>query len=78
MDNREISRQIAREERVDVWKVDKALELLNDGNTLPFVARYRKDAHGGLDEQQLRRIQVHCNDQLLARFVVDWLLYDNP
>jgi len=58
VDNREISRQIAREERVDVWKVDKALELLNDGNTLPFVARYRKDAHGGLDEQQLRRIQI--------------------
>ena len=52
-------RSLAREEGVEVWKVDKALALLHDGNTLPFVARYRKDAHGGLDEQQLRRLQVH-------------------
>ena len=34
-----------------------AIELLDDGNTLPFIARYRKEATGGLDETQLRVIE---------------------
>lgn len=33
-----------------------AIELLDDGNTLPFIARYRKEATGALDEEQLRRL----------------------
>jgi uncharacterized protein len=37
-------------------KVAAAIELLDAGNTLPFIARYRKEATGGLDEEQLRAI----------------------
>ena len=32
------------------------IELLDDGNTLPFIARYRKEATGGLDEEQIRQV----------------------
>ena len=38
-------------------QVAGAVQLLEDGNTLPFIARYRKEATGGLDEEQLRRLQ---------------------
>jgi uncharacterized protein len=47
---------VAREERVDAWRVKGALELLTAGDTLPFVARYRKEAHGALDDVQLRAV----------------------
>ena len=39
-------------------QVSGAVQLLEDGNTLPFIARYRKEATGGLDEEQLRRLQA--------------------
>lgn len=38
-------------------QVQNAVQLLDDGNTLPFIARYRKEATSGLDELQLRQIQ---------------------
>ena len=39
-------------------QVQTAVELLEDGNTLPFIARYRKEATGGLDETALRLIEA--------------------
>ena len=36
------------------WQVEKAVELYDDGNTVPFIARYRKAATGSLDDVQLR------------------------
>ena len=36
--------------------VDAVVSLLDDGNTIPFIARYRKEATGGLDEEQIRNI----------------------
>ena len=42
-------------------KVQVTVELLDDGNTVPFVTRYRKDQTGGLDEEQIRRIQEAVN-----------------
>ncbi|KAK3233093.1 hypothetical protein CYMTET_56578 [Cymbomonas tetramitiformis] len=50
----EVAQQIGLPER----KVIGALNLLGAGNTLPFIARYRKENHGGLDEEQLRNIQA--------------------
>jgi protein Tex len=47
---------IAREERVSPRSVAAALELFDGGATIPFVARYRKEATGGLDEVKLRAI----------------------
>ena len=37
-------------------KIFAAIELLNAGNTLPFIARYRKEVTGGLDEEEIRAI----------------------
>ena len=38
------------------WQVQKVIELIDEGNTIPFIARYRKEAHGSLDDQALRQI----------------------
>lgn len=48
---------IAKRLQVSAAQVQAALELLESGNTIPFVARYRKEATGGLDEKQLRDIE---------------------
>lgn len=48
---------IARELSVKVGQVLAAVELLDAGNTIPFIARYRKEATQGLDEMQLRAIE---------------------
>ncbi len=40
------------------WQVKAALDLLADGNTVPFIARYRKEATGTLDEVQIDEIQT--------------------
>lgn len=38
------------------WQIQKVIELIDEGNTIPFIARYRKEAHGSLDDQTLREI----------------------
>ena len=47
----------ARELSIPVTRVASAAELLDAGNTIPFIARYRKEATGGLDEVQIQAIQ---------------------
>ncbi len=39
------------------WQVDCVVDLLDAGNTVPFITRYRKDQTGGLDEEQIRQIE---------------------
>ena len=56
MMNREIIAQIAIELNVKEKQVESALKLLEEGNTVPFIARYRKEATGALDEEQIRSI----------------------
>ena len=51
-----IIRQIALEIKVQDHQVKAALELLDGGATVPFIARYRKEATGGLDDIQLREL----------------------
>ena len=60
---------IARELKLDARKVIAAVELLDEGNTIPFITRYRKDATGGLDETQVRAIKetVALQKALLER-----------
>lgn len=48
---------ISKELNISSPQVAATIDLLDDGNTIPFVARYRKEATGGLDEEQLRAIQ---------------------
>ncbi|MBV8542060.1 MAG: RNA-binding transcriptional accessory protein [Pseudonocardiales bacterium] len=52
-----LTQRIADELGVPEWRVRAAVELLDGGATVPFVARYRKEATGGLDDTQLRALQ---------------------
>ena len=52
-----IIRQIASEIKVQEHQVKTAVELLDGGATVPFIARYRKEATGGLDDIQLRELE---------------------
>ena len=55
--NEEIVQTIAKELQVGLEQVKSTLQLLQEGNTVPMIARYRKDATGGLDEEQILYIQ---------------------
>ncbi len=50
--------QIAQEIRVQVQQVQAAVDLLDSGATVPFIARYRKEATDGLDDIQLRELEA--------------------
>lgn len=52
-----ISQRIADELAVRVNQVEAAIRLLDEGATVPFIARYRKEVTGGLDDTQLRNLQ---------------------
>ena len=52
-----IAEPIARGVRLPLRAVRQTIELLDDGNTVPFITRYRKDRTGGLDEEQIVHIQ---------------------
>ena len=54
--NKEIIESIALELSVKDSQVENVLKLLEEGNTVPFIARYRKEATGALDEEQIRKI----------------------
>ncbi len=49
-----INQLIAEELQVKVWQVDAAVQLIDEGNTIPFIARYRKPVTGELNDEQLR------------------------
>ena len=48
--------KIASEQSVSIKQVKSVISLLEDGNTVPFIARYRKEMTGALDEVQIRDI----------------------
>jgi uncharacterized protein len=50
-------RHVARGLDIPLHQVQATVELLDEGNTVPFITRYRKDRTGGLDEEQIREIQ---------------------
>ncbi len=54
--NEIIINEIAKELNVRISQVESVLKLLEEGNTIPFIARYRKEATGALDEEQIRSI----------------------
>ena len=54
--NQDIIKEIAVELKVKNTQVESVLKLLSEGNTVPFIARYRKEATGALDEEQIRQI----------------------
>src|SRR3990167_8599817 len=59
---KKIIRQIAAEIKVQEHQVQAAVDLLDGGATVPFVARYRKEATGGLADIQLRELEHRLGD----------------
>ena len=51
-----IPKIIADELNVKIWQVEKTIELIDDGNTIPFISRYRKEVTGSLNDEQLRNL----------------------
>ncbi|WP_324005776.1 Tex family protein [Pasteurella multocida] len=56
--NQQISQIIATELTVQPQQILAAIQLVDDGNTIPFIARYRKEVTGGLDDTQLRHFET--------------------
>ena len=54
--NEDIIKEISIDLNVSVKQVESTLKLLSEGNTIPFIARYRKEVTGNLDEEQIRKI----------------------
>ena len=54
--NENIIKNTSIELKIKPKQVETVLNLLNEGNTIPFIARYRKEATGALDEEQIRKI----------------------
>ena len=52
----EINKQLAKELEVQEWQVDAAVKLIDEGNTIPFISRYRKEATGSLNDEVLRKL----------------------
>ena len=56
--NEFIIKEIANELNIKINQVENTLKLLSEGNTIPFIARYRKEVTGSLDEEQIRSINT--------------------
>ena len=52
----DINQKITQELDVNRWQVDAAVNLIDEGNTIPFISRYRKEATGSLNDEQLRKL----------------------
>ena len=52
----DILKKIAQELDIKLWQVEATVKLIDEGNTIPFIARYRKEAHGSLNDEQLRNL----------------------
>lgn len=52
----DFSTALAEQFHLKQWQTQKVIELIDEGNTIPFIARYRKEAHGSLDDQTLREL----------------------
>ena len=53
----ELIKQISIENNLNEKKVEVVLQLLEEGNTIPFIARYRKEATGAMDEESIKKIE---------------------
>ena len=62
--NQEIIKTISEELNVRVHQIEAVLSLLEEGNTVPFIARYRKEKTGALDEDQIRTIDKYYQYQV--------------
>ncbi len=52
----DIIQQLTTQFGLQTWQVENTVKLIDEGNTIPFIARYRKEAHGTLDDQIIREL----------------------
>ena len=52
----DINQRLTEELGVKRWQIDAAIKLIDEGNTIPFISRYRKEATGSLNDEQLRKL----------------------
>ena len=52
----QIIEALTEELKVQKWQVEAAVGLIDEGNTIPFISRYRKEATGSLNDEQLRKL----------------------
>ena len=52
----DINQKLTEELGVKQWQVDAAVNLIDEGNTIPFISRYRKEVTGSLNDEQLRKL----------------------
>ncbi|HJB29802.1 MAG TPA: RNA-binding transcriptional accessory protein [Candidatus Blautia faecavium] len=57
----DIIQVITQELKVQKWQVEAAVKLIDEGNTIPFISRYRKEATGSLNDEQLRTLYERLN-----------------
>ena len=57
MDAKQMMQRIAKETNVRPAQAQQVIDLLEEGNTVPFIARYRKEATGSLDEVQIKAVE---------------------
>ncbi len=53
----DIIKTITEDLNIKLFQTENTVELLNEGNTVPFISRYRKERTGNLDEEKIRRIE---------------------
>ncbi len=54
--NMNIFKQLKDELGIELWQVEATVKLIDEGNTIPFIARYRKEQHGSLNDEVLRKL----------------------
>ena len=52
----DINQRLTEELGVKRWQIDAAVKLIDEGNTIPFISRYRKEVTGSLNDEQLRKL----------------------
>lgn len=57
----DINSKLCQEFSLKSWQIENVVKLIDDGNTIPFIARYRKEATGSLDDQVLRALSERLN-----------------
>ena len=57
----DIAKVIAAELKIKPSQVETVIKLIDEGNTIPFIARYRKEMHGGLNDEVLRELEERLN-----------------
>ena len=51
-----INQRLAEELKIELWQVEAAVKLIDEGNTIPFISRYRKEVTGSLNDEVLRKL----------------------